>query len=428
MNLTSNSTSPNTNHRSDRGSSISISSNADEELHRVLSALSTVFSANTTSSTTDQHATAPSGINITNSRESADRYLTQFQRSSIAWIVADRLLSSTKDETGLGLGQVHFFAAQTLHTKCRADILQLDPSQFNSLRESLMNFLIKFISATNSNAVVTRLAMALCCLAVQMGWDTIMDDLLANLEQQSASASASGSSQQQQQQQMMELVLSVAKLLPEEVTSDRVLLRDELQRHAFVAKLTLSAEKILQFLFYCASHSQEVRVREQVLRCLHSWIKYVNIRPALLQQTQLVDFTFAILQANDFNIYGGDLFDISVDVIIEIIRCYPSDRRENMVLVQKFIPLLMALGNDHSSPFRKAVQEEDEDGMRDYCRIFTEMGESYMSLIMHHEDLNQAQLVDLVLDCSAIPDNGECQCCKRVRISMWHLEYLRCGI
>ena len=240
-----------------------------------------------------------------------------------------------------------------------------------------------------------------------------MDDLLANLEQQSASS---------QQQQMMELVLSVAKLLPEEVTSDRVLVRDELQRHAFVAKLTLSAEKILQFLFYCASHSQEVKVREQVLRCLHSWIKYVNIRPALLQQTQLVDFTFAILQANDLNVYGGDLFEISVDVIIEIIRCYPSDRRENMVLVQKFIPLLMALGNDHSSPFRKAVQEEDEDGMRDYCRIFTEMGESYMSLIMHHEDLNQAQLVDLVLDCSAIPDNGECQCCERVRI--YHLKYI----
>ena len=407
MNLTSNSTNPNTNHRSDSGSSISISSNADEELHRVLSALSTVFSANTTStSTADQHG-------IANSRESADRYLTQFQRSSIAWIVADRLLSSTKDETGLGLGQVHFFAAQTLHTKCRADILQLDPSQFNSLRESLMKFLIKFISATNSNAVVTRLAMALCCLAVQMKWDTIMDDLLANLEQQSASS---------QQQQMMELVLSVAKLLPEEVTSDRVLVRDELQRHAFVAKLTLSAEKILQFLFYCASHSQEVKVREQVLRCLHSWIKYVNIRPALLQQTQLVDFIFAILQANDLNVYGGDLFEISVDVIIEIIRCYPSDRRENMVLVQKFIPLLMALGNDHSSPFRKAVQEEDEDGVRDYCRIFTEMGESYMSLIMHHEDLNQAQLVDLVLDCSAIPDNGECQCCERVRI--YHLKYI----
>jgi hypothetical protein len=35
------------------------------------------------------------------------------------------------------------------------------------------------------------------------------------------------------------------------------------------------------------------------------------------------------------------------------------------------------------------------------------MGESYMSLIMSHEDLNQVQLVDLVLACSAIPDNGE---------------------
>jgi len=387
-------------------SSISISSNADEEIHRVLAALSTVFNISTSTATSTSTSTS------TKSREAADRYLTQFQRSSIAWVVADRLLSSnsassndinnnntTASNNTTQDIQVHFFAAQTLHTKCRADILQLDPAQFPSLRESLMNFLLlnlqKKSTGSATHAIVTRLAMALSCLAVQMNWDTIMDDLLANLT----------NSPLQQQPQMMQLVLSVAKILPEEANSERLLLTNEQQRHTFVQKMTLQAEQILSFLFYCASNSPETKVREQVLRCLHSWIRYVNIRPQLLQQTQLIDFTFAILQAHDFNTYSGDLFDLAVDVIIELLRCYPSNRRENMGLVHKFIPLVMALGYDVHSPFRKAVLEEDEDGMRDYCRIFTEMGESYMSLIMSHEDLNQVQLVDLVLACSAIPDN-----------------------
>jgi transportin-3 len=393
-------------------SSISISSNADEEMHRVLAALSTVFNISTGSNSND---------NSNNNREAADRYLTLFQRSSIAWVVADRLLSSTtnavtsdphphlstpdgnNNTNSIGDSstqiQVHFFAAQTLHTKCRADILQIDPAQFPSLRESLMKFLLLNLQKNTSatRAIVTRLAMALCCLAVQMNWDTIIDDLLANLQQ----------SPLEQQPQMMHLVLSIAKLLPEEANSHRLLLVDEQQRRAFVQKLTLQAEQIMGFLFYCASHSPETRVREQVLTCLHSWVRHVNMQPQLIQNSQLIDFTFAILQAQDFDAHPGDLFDLAVDVIIELLRCYPSDRRENMGLVQKFIPLVMALGCEVQSPFRRAVEEEDEDGMRDYCRIFTEMGESYMSLIMSHEDLNQVQLVDLVLACSAIPDNGE---------------------
>ena len=421
---------------------IQISNNPEEELQRVLAALSTVF------------AIDPAVANNVNpaSREAADRYLTAFQKSSVAWTVADRLLGYGIGTgiTGTGTGhpnddgtstQIHFFAAQTIHVKCRADVLQLqvgnenadanvngnvngngnvnvnvNQSAMNSLRESLMAHLMNFITLqkTTSSAIVTRLAMALCSLAVQMQWDSIMDDLLSNLQQQQ---------QQQNQQQMMRLVLEIAQLLPEEATSDRLLLRDERQRDRFVNNLTDSCEKILQFLLLCVSSNdagsgtgtgtgtggtmESMKIKEQVLRCMHSWVRNVRIPPALLERTQLFDWVFAILQANDLNTYGGDMFDISVDVVIEVLRCYPSDHHANIGLVHKLVPLIMALGQKEDSPFQKAVREEDEDAMRDYCRIFTEMGESYMSLIMHHEDLNQVALVELVLACSAIPDNGE---------------------
>lgn len=92
---------------------------------------------------------------------------------------------------------------------------------------------------------------------------------------------------------------------------------------------------------------------------------------------------------------------------MELLRTYPSDRRGNEGLILSIIPKAMALGHDSGgslSPFQKSIQEEDEDGMRGYCRIFTEMGESYSSLILSHEEMNQGALVELVLRCSAIPD------------------------
>jgi transportin-3 len=205
-----------------------ISNNPEEELQRVLAALATVFAFNTS-------ATAPSTSPQT--REAADRYLTTFQKSSVAWIIADRLLSreSTNDGTST---QIHFFAAQTIHVKCRSDIMQLkgDTNQLNSLRESLMAHLLKFITVQKSGnagsgagAIVTRLAMALCSLAVQMQWDTIVTDLLTNLQQQQQ---GQGQGQtQNNQMEMMHLVLEIAQLLPEEATSDRLLLTDENMRH-----------------------------------------------------------------------------------------------------------------------------------------------------------------------------------------------------
>ena len=110
---------------------------------------------------------------------------------------------------------------------------------------------------------------------------------------------------------------------------------------------------------------------------------------------------------------------MAVDVVVELLRTYPSDQKENEGLVQGIIPRVMALGQqqqeqqgnppnqNNTSSFEKSIHEEDEDGMRGYCRIFTKMGESYLSLILSHEEMNQHALVELVLRCSAIPDKDE---------------------
>jgi transportin-3 len=99
------------------------STNVDEELHRVRLALGAVFSPGAQSS--DQQG------DWFTQRQLADRYLTSFQTQPISWMVCDRLLQD-------GNEQECFFAAQTLHTKCRVDIQELPVDSLPSLRDSLL--------------------------------------------------------------------------------------------------------------------------------------------------------------------------------------------------------------------------------------------------------------------------------------------------
>eukprot|EP00978_Attheya_sp_CCMP212_P048928 scaffold595024_cov79-Attheya_sp.AAC.1 len=133
---------------------------------------------------------------------------------------------------------------------------------------------------------------------------------------------------------------------------------------------------------------------------LHTWLQYVPIPQPLLVASPLIESSFAALS-------DPSLFEVAVDVIVEVVRMYPSIHAINTDLVLKMIPLVMAIGSspaDGKSPFDQALEGEDEDSLRGFCRIFTEMGESYMSLILGERDMNQQALVELVLRCSAIPE------------------------
>lgn len=103
------------------------STDPDIELPRVLLALQTVYNSYSLPSSSSSH------IPPFDRRDVADRYLTSFQRTPVAWLVCDRLLLSSDDNKDGGGGatsssdanvdstlrtQRQFFAAQTLHAKC----------------------------------------------------------------------------------------------------------------------------------------------------------------------------------------------------------------------------------------------------------------------------------------------------------------------
>jgi transportin-3 len=352
------------------------SENVDEELQRVKMALTAVFSPPPAAAVpTTNNAASSTHQQWWEQRQLADRYLTSFQTTSVAWMVCDRLLqecAETSIHNDMQQQQQHrFFAAQTLHTKCRSDVFQLPTDSLPSLRDSLWNKLITY-SSIGDVALTNRLAMCVSALAVQMSWTTVVTDLLSTLHQQNV-------------HQKRIAILQLFKVLPEECASDRLVLEDENVRYRMRDHLVSTSPHVFAFLQGWDGPPNKA------YEVLFSWIRYVPVRPDVLMQSQLLDAAFVAVT-------NHETMEPAADVIIETFRMYPSHHAPNQGLVHKMIPLSSKL------PMEQALLSEDEDVLRTYCRIITEMSESYMSLILSTQFADASQLVEWVLKCSSIRD------------------------
>jgi transportin-3 len=337
------------------------SGDVDEELGRIRLALAAVFSPSNSGNGSEQWWAQ---------RQLADQYLTSFQATSVSWMVCDRLLQGDISDVGSDPQKVaqqqqfRFFAAQTLHTKCRADIDQLPTDALPSLRDSLLAHLNRYAADGSEGPLSTRLAMCISALAVQMQWTTVVSDLLAT-------------------PQNVHVVMLILRALPEECASDRLVLADDAYRFKMRDHLVSFAPNVLQFL-----HAH-VTDASRVLKVLHLWIRYVPVHPQTLVESPLLNAAVQALRQPAY-------IELASDVIVEILRMYPSHHYGNEGLVRHMIPLLSSL------PLDEALQSDDEDVLRAYCRVVTEMGESYMSLILSPQYLEASQLVSWVLKCSGM--------------------------
>ena len=344
------------------------SDNVEEELRRIHLALDAVFSSSPQSNAN----LSQQNDHWFQQRQLADRYLTSFQGTEISWMVCDRLLQE-ETETPSTMN-CRFFAAQTLHTKCRSDVFELPPNILPSLRDSLLQHLRRYVNA--GDALATRLALCISALAVQMEWTSIVSDLLTQSHPSSHSEPL--------------VVLAVLRVLPEECACDRLLLKDEGARFRMRDHLVQSAQVVFNFLQHCLSCRQAI-----ILQTCHTWIRYVPIRPDVLKESPLLQTTVQALLPQSSS---ADHIEPAADVVVEILRMYPSNHYGNEGLVKAMIPLLSQL------PLEQALQLDNEDILRAYCRIVTEMGESYMSWILSREYGQASQLVDWVLKYSSIQD------------------------
>ncbi|KAF1791417.1 Armadillo-type fold [Phytophthora cactorum] len=131
-----------------------------------------------------------------------------------------------------------------------------------------------------------------------------------------------------------------------------------------------------------------VETQETVLRALTSWLRYVKVGAEVVVRNALLHSLLGFLARDE-------LFDVSVDLAVQLVRSYAHES----VVVQWLAPRLLSLRGS----FGSAAEAEDVDACLGLCRIFTEMGEAYLDMLLGAGDDHTA-LVDLLLDCMSYPD------------------------
>ncbi|KAG2500508.1 hypothetical protein HYH03_001285 [Edaphochlamys debaryana] len=381
-------------------------------------------------------------------KDEADRWLEQWQQSVEAWSVADAVLHDPASSM-----EAQYFCAQTLRTKVQRDFEELPDNAVDSLRESLLQLLIRF--SKGAPPVRTQLCLGLAALAVHVPSDRWGPTGVVRWFAAKFGAV--------QPDLALPCMLELLTVLPQEVHSYKIAVRPE-RRRAFAGELQANTSAA------CLSQPGE-RVRTQVLEALGSWLKLNEGRPlpsiaaaaasggaaaasaedaaATLARHPLVAAALEGLQ------HSGETFHAAVDAICEVIwttvdfsslASQPSDAASPggpgasgggppalaaaaLPLVQAIVPAIMGLRSRFSVAARRREAEmgrgsagagegefdDDEDTAKGMARLFCEVGEAYLSLIVTAVSEVRAP-VEALLEVAAYPDFSICS----MSFNFWH--------
>lgn len=113
--------------------------------------------------------------------------------------------------------------------------------------------------------------------------------------------------------------------------------------------------------------------------------------PTAVQKSPFFNYIFESLSSEA-------LFDDSIDLLVDLIH-ETQELADNLDPIQAIVPRLVALRPQLAS----AVEAEDTDTVRGYCRVLVEAGECYAQLMLQHPN-DFLPIVGAIADCSAYSD------------------------
>ncbi|CAG8580296.1 14524_t:CDS:2 [Funneliformis caledonium] len=293
-------------------------------------------------------------------REQADSWLQAFQKTSEAWAISNQVLRSP----------------------------QLTPES-EAARHFAAELLYQYRSGPR--LIVTQLCLSLACLALQMPeWQNVLHQFTELYGKN---------------QETVNCLLEFLKVLPEEInTNNRIPILDEDYRVRSKQLLTDNSNEVLQILLvYLQNSGTNTDYQKKVFECFHSWLQSGDIAISSLKNNPFLGLSFDALQSDD-------LYDIAVDVVCEIIF-ETQEIPESMPVIEQIYPRLLPL----REALKRAMDEDNEDRVRGYCRIFTHAGESYLDLIVQHAD-DFRSIVESIVECTAYHDTE----IVRITFYFWH--------
>ena len=311
-------------------------------------------------------------------KEKASTWLEQLQHSVYAWQIADQLLQLNHDVESC------YFAAHTMRTKIQYAFHELPQDSHQALRDSLLNHAAK-ITQDSPPVIATQLCLALADLSLQMAtWQGATQDLVSRFSTDA---------------KHLHFLVELLTVLPEEINS-RSLRLGENRRQEFMRELTTAAPTVLQLLTACLeSAGSDARLQAKVFRCLSSWFSVQAIQQDHMIQSPLLGAPFQALVNPEC---PSHLHEAAADSVCAALRAVELRGQEDLpdksqLALGLFQGVLILPDAYHMS-----VAMEDTDKSLNYCRIFTELAESFIDMIVlsPNQGFGDLRTLELLLTCA----------------------------
>ena len=309
-------------------------------------------------------------------KEAASKWLNQLQQSVWAWTISDQLLQRKLDENSC------YFAAQTMRTKIQYSFQELPAESHSSLRSSLMSHLTSLGPGTKQ-VILTQLCLAMADLVLLMSdWSSPVSELMSGLGPPLPHTSP---------------LLEILVTLPEEVDS-RTLRLGANRRQQVKEMLSSSSGQVTHLLSSLLSCPGPESVRITCVKCYGSWLTLGVIPLDTVLASPVMGFTVQALQSPTSS---SELHEASTECMTALLG--RLEREECQDLEVNTVRTVLQLANCYQT----ALAEEDLEKCLNLCRIFTELGESFLIKIVSSPPQQphfSLEVLELVLLCCHHPD------------------------
>lgn len=288
-------------------------------------------------------------------KKEAMDYLENFQKSKESWDFCSNYLTNDHQDDI----QTKLFLTQTLRNKLTYDLEQINDDNLSSLRQIILNLLVKYNNNSSYKLLRIQLNICLCQLILQ---DTNWTDPLSDLVDFFVNNKL--------EQNLFEFL----KILPEEVNdiNKTYLTDEEFELRTNLIMNEHNTEKIFMlFDSFVVGHEM------LILDCLVNWIKELPIE-SFLKIGSLTNLIFS-------SISNDDCFEKSIDCLTVIIR--ETRDIENLEIVNALLIKLIELDK---------YLQVDEENFEILSKLYVESCESWHVLIAKNPQVFKP-LVEILL-------------------------------
>ncbi|NWX94082.1 TNPO3 protein, partial [Nothoprocta pentlandii] len=265
--------------------------------------------------------------------------------------------------------------------KIQTSFYELPTDSHASLRDSLLSHIQNLKDL--SPVIVTQLALAIADLALQMAsWKGCVQTLVEKYSNDVTS---------------LPFLLEILTVLPEEVHS-RSLRIGANRRTEIIEDLAYYSSTVISLLMTCVEKAgNDEKMLIKIFRCLGSWFNLGVLDSTFMANSKLLSLLFEVLQQDKTS---SNLHEAASDCVCSALYAIENVETNLPLALQLFQGVLTL-----ETAYHMAVAREDLDKVLNYCRVFTELCETFLDKIVctPGQGLGDLRTLELLLICAGHP-------------------------